>query len=160
VDARWDEANPGIDLVMAGPDQSGLRPALEALAKRRRVASFVHATGPLYGEAKWEAACGSAAFALPSHQENFDIAFAEGQGCGTPVLTSDHIDIWREIEAASAGFVVPDTVEGTDAMLRRWREIDKPARARAASSAKPLFSEQFDVARTGPALIETIRALT
>jgi glycosyltransferase involved in cell wall biosynthesis len=155
--ARVADAHPGIDLVMAGPDQSGLRPALEALAEQRGVASRVHWTGPLYGDAKWGAMYGADAFALPSHQENFGIAVAEALGCGTPVLISDQIDIWREIEAAGAGFVGPDTVEGTEAVLRRWLDMDKPDRARAAMAAKTLFSEQFDVARAGPALIETIR---
>lgn len=142
---------------MAGPDQSGLSSALEALAKRRGVGSFVYATGCLYGEAKWEATYGSAAFALPARQEDFGISVAEARGCGTPVLISDQIDIWREIEAAGSGFVGPDTVEGTEAVLRQWRVMDKPDRARAAMAAKTLFNEQFDFARTGPALIETIR---
>ena len=83
---------------------------------------------------------------------------AEALGCGTPVLISDQIDIWREIETAGAGFVGPDTVDGTEAVLRQWLAKDKPARVRSATAAKTLFSEQFDVARTGPALIEAIRA--
>ena len=156
--ARAAHDYPGIDLVMAGPDQTGLRPELEALAERRGVASRVHWTGPVYGDAKWGAMYGADAFALPSHQENFGIAVAEALGCGTPVLISDQIDIWREIETAGAGFVGPDTVDGTEAVLRQWLAKDKPARVRSATAAKTLFSEQFDVARTGPALIEAIRA--
>lgn len=154
--ARLAGDHPEIDLVMAGPDQTGWRPELEALAKRRGVASRIHWTGPLYDAAKWGALYGADAFVLPSHQENFGIAVAEALGCSTPVLISDQVDIWREIERAGAGLIGPDTVEGTEVVLRQWLATAEPDRARAARAAKTLFSDQFDVASTGPALVEWV----
>jgi len=151
--------HPGIDLVMAGPDQTCWRPKLEALAKQRGVASRIHWTGPLFGDAKWGAMYGADAFALPSHQENFGIAVAEALGCGTPVLISDQVDIWREIEAAGAGLVGPDTVQGTEAVLRQWLAMVDADRARAATAARVLFNGQFNVANTGPALLKWIKGL-
>lgn len=149
----------GIDLVMAGPDQTGWRPELEALAERWGVASRVHWTGPLYGDAKWGALYGADAFVLPSHQENFGIAVAEALGCGTPVLISDQVDIWREIEEAGAGLVAPDTVEGTEAMLLQWLAMAEADKTRAAKATTTLFNQKFNVAITGPALIKMIETL-
>jgi glycosyltransferase involved in cell wall biosynthesis len=148
---------PHIDLVMTGPDQTGWRPELEALAERLGVATRVHWTGPLYGDAKWGALYGAQAFALPSHQENFGIAVAEALGCGTPVLISNQVDIWREIEGAGAGFVEPDTVDGATALLRRWFGLPPAKRAAMSVTAAELFDAQFNVASTGPALIKTIQ---
>ncbi len=55
----------------------------------------------------------SDAFALPSHPENFGgIAVAEALGCALPVLISDKVNIWREVEADGAGIVETDTVDG------------------------------------------------
>lgn len=155
--AKMASEQPDLDLVMTGPDQTGWRPGLEALASRLGVAERIHWTGPLYGDAKWGALYGAQAFALPSHQENFGVAVAEALACGTPVLISHQVDIWREIEGAGAGLVEPDTVEGAIALLQRWLAVSPGERATMGVSAKNLFNAQFNVAQTGPALIETIQ---
>lgn len=157
--ARVADVHPGIDLVMAGPDATAWRPELAALAERRGVADRIHWTGPLYGDAKWGALYGAEAFVLPSHQENFGIAIAEALGCGTPVLISDKVDIWREIADAGAGLVGPDTVEGTEETLRKWFAMTRPERNQFAAAARTLFANCFDVARTGPSLIKSIQRI-
>ncbi|MFC5345672.1 glycosyltransferase [Brevundimonas staleyi] len=151
--------HPGTDLVMAGPDQTGWRTELEALADRLGVADRIHWTGPIYGDAKWGALYGAKAFVLTSHQENFGIAVAEALGCGTPVLISDKIDIWREIEGAGAGLVAPDTVEGACNLLTRWFALPHDKKTHMGESARTLFNDQFNVTCTGPALIKTIEGL-
>ena len=61
-----------------------------------------------------------------------------------PVLISDKVNIWREIEADGAGIVGTDTVDGTDGMLRRWLTLPPPTprrcarrRSRRSRSASP-----------------------
>jgi glycosyltransferase involved in cell wall biosynthesis len=158
--ARTVADNPGVDLVMAGPDQTNWRPELEARASRLNVANKIHWPGPFYGDAKWGALHGADAFVLPSHQENFGIAVAEALGCGTPVLISDKVNIWREIDEAGAGLVEPDTVDGIEALLRRWFALAEPRRTAMHQTAQTLFIKRFNVARAAPALIETIRSLS
>lgn len=157
--ARVAGVAPGLDLVMAGPDQTGWRPELEALTARLGLSSRVHWTGPIYGAAKWGALYGADAFVLPSHQENFGIAVAEALGCGTPVLISDKVDIWREIEAAGAGIIDSDTVEGAERSLRRWLTNEALNRHSISLKATSLFQSQFNMAQTGPRLINFMREL-
>ena len=90
-------AHPDLDLVMAGPDEEGLRPQLEAQAKRLQIAHRVHWTGMLQGDLKWGAFHAADAFVLPSHQENFGVAVVEALACGVPVLISDKVNIWPDI---------------------------------------------------------------
>lgn len=52
---------------------------------------------------KWGAFGAADVFVLPSHQENFGIAVAEALACGTPVLISNKVNIWREIQAGGGG---------------------------------------------------------
>ena len=59
----------------------------------------------LTGDLKWGALHAAEAFILPSHQENFGIAVVEALACGKPVLISDKVNIWREIEADGACLV-------------------------------------------------------
>jgi glycosyltransferase involved in cell wall biosynthesis len=157
--ARVAAEQPHIDLVMAGPDQTGWRSDLEALAGQRGVSSRIHWTGPIYGAAKWGALYGADAFVLTSHSENFGIAVAEALGCGTPVVISDKVDIWREIEAAGAGIIETDTAEGAERSLRRWFSTTEDERATMSRAAVEVFRNTFDVAQTGPGLVDKISKL-
>lgn len=152
-------SHPKIDLVMAGPDGVGWRGELETLGRDLGVSDRIHWTGPIYGDAKWGALYGADAFVLPSHQENFGIAVAESLGCGTPVLISNKVDIWREIEVAGAGVVEPDTVDGATAALRSWLDKDAEASDKMRRSARELFQERFDAAVAAPGLVKTIEGL-
>lgn len=44
-------------------------------------------------------------FVLPSYYENFGIAVAEAMVAGTPVVISDQVHIWEEVQKAEAGWV-------------------------------------------------------
>jgi glycosyltransferase involved in cell wall biosynthesis len=112
----------------------------------------------LQGDMKWGAFYASEAFVLPSHQENFGIAVAEAMGCGLPVLISDKVNIWREVEADGAGIVNTDTVEGTEKTLRQWLALDKDARKKMAEQAKLSFEKRFTVDAMANSLIQTINA--
>lgn len=69
------------------------------------------------GDLKWGMLHLAEAFVLPSHQENFGIAVAEALACGTPVLISNKVNIWREIESDRAGLVDEDDAPGTLRLL-------------------------------------------
>jgi glycosyltransferase involved in cell wall biosynthesis len=146
-----------LHLLMAGPDQTGLVAKLQAQAQRLGIADRITWPGMLQGDMKWGAFYASEAFVLPSHQENFGIAVAEAMGCGLPVLISDKVNIWREVETDGAGIVNTDTVEGTEKTLRQWLALDKDARKNMAEQAKISFEQRFTVDAMANSLIETIK---
>lgn len=152
--------DPALHLVMAGPDQTGWRAELQKLAQELDIASRVSWPGMLEGDLKWGAFYASEAYVLPSHQENFGIAVAEALGCGLPVLISDKVNIWREIESADAGLVAPDSLEGTTLMLQRWLAMAPADQVQAGRNARRLFETQFTVdsmARSLMAVVESAR---
>jgi glycosyltransferase involved in cell wall biosynthesis len=57
-------------------------------------------------------------FVLPSHYENFGIAVAEAMVAGVPVVISDQVYIWQQIQQAEAGWVCDVSVAGLVAQLR------------------------------------------
>ena len=150
---------PELKLVMAGPDATNWRPALEAQAAAAGLADRILWPGPLYGGAKWGAMRAAEAFILPSHQENFGIAVAEALACGTPVLITDQVNIWREIDEAGAGLITSDDVAGVSRVLRRWFALDAGQRAAMGAAATRLFADRFSVAETAPQLLRTMAAL-
>ncbi|WJH39672.1 glycosyltransferase [Aliirhizobium terrae] len=138
-------AHPDIDLVIAGPDQTGLGATLQAQADDAGIGDRIHWPGMLTGEAKWGAFRSAEAFILPSHQENFGIVVAEAMACGTPVLTTDKVNIWREIEASGGGFIETDTPDGILRLLQRWLALESGAKSAMGAKARAGFDRHFRV---------------
>lgn len=145
-----------LHLMMAGPDQTGWQTELQAQAERLGIAERITWPGMLRGKDKWGAFYAADVFCLPSHQENFGIVVAEALACGTPVLISNKVNIWREIEKDGVGFVNPDSVEGTELGLRRWLSISDDERARMREQAKRSFATRFHIRKATERIAEII----
>jgi glycosyltransferase involved in cell wall biosynthesis len=150
-------ADHSLTLVMAGPDQVGWTDALRTLARRLGVADRIIWPGMLSGDLKWGAFQAAEAFVLPSHQENFGIAVAEALACSKPVLISDKINIWREIDADAAGLIEDDTVEGTRRLLRRWLALQPAERAAMTHNARACFERRFSVDQAARSITDIVR---
>lgn len=149
---RLAPAHPELDLVIAGPDEGGLRPQLEAQAKRLGIESRIVWTGMLEGDLKWGAFHAADAFVLPSHQENFGIAVAEALACGVPVLISNKVNIWPDIVADEAGLVNPDTADGTYRGMEKLLAMAPEERKRMVSRGLACFRARYEMKRTAAAL--------
>ena len=154
--ATYVASDPGAQLVLAGPDAVEWKTELEALARKVGITNYLAWTGMLNGDLKWGALYAADVFILPSHQENFGIAVAEALACGTPVLISDKVNIWREIDGAGAGFVEPDTQLGTDSLLQRWREASPETRQQMRENARVCFARHFDIRAAAKALVDVL----
>lgn len=63
--------------------------------------------------------------------------------CGTPVLTTDKVNIWREVEGSGAGFVAADTLDGVTDLLRMWLEAPPGQRSDMRAGARAAFERHF-----------------
>lgn len=151
-------SHPEIDLVIAGPDQVGLRAKLERYAAEQGIAHRVHWPGMLTGAAKLGAYRAAEAFILPSHQENFGIVVAEAASCCTPVLITNKVNIWREIERSGGGFVENDDLAGVKQLLKRFLALDSTQRAVMKQAARRCFEEHFDMQSAGRSFLAAIKA--
>jgi len=157
---KLNQMPPNFDLVVAGPDQVGLTAVLKQMANLRGIAGRTHWPGMLKGELKWGALRSAEALILPSHQENFGIVVAEAMACSTPVLISDKVNVWREVASAGAGLVEPDTLAGTQNLIRRYSELSEDDRLKMRKAARQGYLEHFTVEATASdflQLIETIK---
>jgi glycosyltransferase involved in cell wall biosynthesis len=146
-----------LALVIAGPGDPHTTGRLQALGNQLGVSDSIVWTGPLYGESKWLAMRAAEVFAMPSHQENFGISVVEALACGTPVLISNKVNIWREVDRDSAGFVDNDDVEGTARLLRRWYDLTPEKKAGMSANAAHCFSSRFDITRNCRQLFALLR---
>lgn len=155
--ARVCERDPRLHLVMAGPDQTGWVAKLQAQATRLGIAERISWVGMLQGDLKWGVFHAAEVFCLPSHQENFGIVVAEALACGKPVLISNKVNIWREIEVDQAGFVDDDTLDGTVRNLERWLALGQDEYQAMSERARVCFSQRFHIQRAAERLVEIIK---
>lgn len=150
-------AHPDLHLVMAGPDQTGWVRQLKALASSLGIADRISWPGMLQGDNKWGAYYAAEVFCLPSHQENFGIVVAEALACGKPVLISQKVNIWREIEVDHAGIIDDDTVEGTVRNLKRWLNLPLQAKQQMRLNARQCFDQRFQIDKVALNLLRILQ---
>lgn len=145
-------------LVIAGP---GLetpygRKIQKFVFSDRMLRNSVVFPGMLSGEAKWGAFYGCEAFILPSHQENFGIAVVEALGCGKPVLISNQINIWKEINQSGACYVAENTLEGTSILLKLWNRASPEQKSIMSRNALQSFQKNFSTSQASKMLYSAI----
>jgi glycosyltransferase involved in cell wall biosynthesis len=152
--------DPGLHLVMVGPDHDGWSRELNGIAEAAGVADRVHWPGILLGDAKWGAFAACEAFVLPSHQENFGIAVVEALASGKPVLISDQVNIAPEVAKDGCGLVETDTLEATVRLLERWLSTSPEERTAMGHAAMNTFATRYDMRRNTEAILRVFEKET
>lgn len=143
--AKQEKQNLPLHLVMAGPDSSNWQAKLEKMVAQLAITHQVTWTGLLDDQLKWGALSSSEALILPSHHENFGMVVAEAMACSKPVLISNQVGIWREIEQDGAGIVAADTLEGTTLLLKKWLAMNSQERINMGKNAHKSFLNRFEI---------------
>ncbi|WP_229755320.1 glycosyltransferase [Hymenobacter cavernae] len=152
------QKNDPAQLVVAGPGlETAYGQQMQQLASgNKNPQAVISFPGMLTGLAKWGAFYHCEAFVLPSHQENFGIAVVEALACRKPVLISNQVNIWREIEEAGGGIVADDTADGAQAMLAQWMQLSPEEKLAMGEHARACFVRNF---ATGPAANRLLEAI-
>ncbi len=156
IDAFAQTADDSVSLLMAGPDQMGWQAELQQRVDRLKLGSCVVFPGMLQGEMKQAAFEVADAFVLPSHQENFGMAVVEALAAGLPVLISNRINIWREVDQDRAGYVEADDFSGTVRLLNRWIAAPQTVRAAMRANARRCFEQRFEIGKATDSLLQIL----
>ena len=159
IEAFAQAADDSISLVLAGPDQVGWQAELEQRVDRLNLGSRIVFPGMLQGQTKQAALAIADAFVLPSHQENFGVAVVEALAVGLPVLISNRINIWREVDQDSAGYVESDDFSGTVRLLNRWIAAPQNVRDAMRANARRCFEQRFQIDRATDSLLQVLTEL-
>jgi len=147
-------------LVIAGPDQVGLRKELTYQAAELGLASRITWTGMISGTTKWGALRAAEIFVLPSHQENFGIVVAEALAVGVPTLISNKVNIWREVASDGAGLVCADSFQGTCELLRSYVAMPEEKIAAMRQAAVDCFEQRFEIKKAAGNLHAVLSRVT
>ncbi|QSR86408.1 glycosyltransferase [Candidatus Methylacidiphilum infernorum] len=102
---------PDLWLVLAGPDNEDYGEKVRGWLKEYKIEDKALFTGMLLGEKKRAILSLADLFVLPSYTESFGIAVIEAMAMERAVVISDKVNIWREVQEAGAGLVVPCRVD-------------------------------------------------
>jgi glycosyltransferase involved in cell wall biosynthesis len=109
--ARVQDRAPDWSIRIVGPSELGHDNELKALAASTG-AKRVEISGPVYGEAKWQAYRGADLFILPTLNENFAISVAEALASEVPVISTKGAP-WSGLAIERCGWWID---HGSDAM--------------------------------------------
>jgi glycosyltransferase involved in cell wall biosynthesis len=99
-------------------------------------------TGFVAGEFKQALLQEADLFVLPSYYENFGIAVTEAMAVGTPVVISDRVYIWEDVQKAGAGWVSSTNVESlTETLKLALNDVED--RKLKGINARKLVIEQY-----------------
>ena len=131
-----------VHLVIAGPDNEGWGARVRTWLGEEGVLGRTTFTGMLLGPDKLAVLRDASMFVLPSYSENFGLAVIETMAAGLPAIISDKVNIWREVESAGAGKVIPcEAGKLTEAILDL---LDKPEMARQmGQQGQALVRDEF-----------------
>ena len=95
----------GVRLIVAGNDEEGYQPSLEAIAERHGVSDRVIFTGPVHGADKTALIASARALVLPSYSENFGNVVLEAMAAGRPVIVSPEVGLSDLVGESGSGLV-------------------------------------------------------
>jgi len=94
-------------LVLAGANERGYEAQVRHQAEELGLAGRLTLTGLITGQDKLAALQDADVFVLPSRSEGLSIAMLEAMYMGLPVVVTDRVGLWREVEKNRCGLVVP-----------------------------------------------------
>jgi len=146
-------AHPEAVIRLAGHDQIGLRPTLEAGLRRtdgRLCGAFL---GPVDGREKWAFLAGADVLLVPSVRESFGMSVAEALVLGTPVIATEGVgagDLLRRIDPC---LLVPREQGALDAALAAVL-ADSRRRARIGRAARDLAAVELSWMRIAERMVK------
>lgn len=123
-------------LVIAGPDDEDLQPALESVIRNADLTGRVIFTGPIYQRDRADALSAATVWALSSYTENFGVAVMEALAAGLPTVVSKDVNLAGAIGQHQAGVVAETNPQAfgvalSNILADRDSHPDLASRARA-----------------------------
>lgn len=139
-------------LLIAGPDDYGHRPAVEAALEKSFAATgrswraFVTFIGPVYGREKIELLQRCELFILPTDWENFGIVVGEALASARPVITS-RTTPWQGLVDHSCGWWIEPTSEALTQTLHQALAMPRLTLKAMGQRGRAWVKAEFDWAR-------------
>jgi len=150
--------NENLLLVLAGPDNNNYKNTLIKLAVELGISNYIKFLGELDRSELNNLYKRSTLFVLPSYSENFGMSVIEAMACETPVVISDKVGIYKEVEEAKAGIIVKTEIDSLHNGMKKLIE-DAKLRKTIAKNGRKLVEEKYDIEKVADQMIEAYRVI-
>lgn len=133
-------------LIVAGVGEESYVQSLKGMVTDLGLDSDIRFVGMVDGELKSSLYAMADVFVLPTAQENFGLVFTESMACGTPVLTTDGIDICQELEESGGAVMGVRTPESFASSLMHMLQ-DRPKLVSMGLKGRAWVFREFSTAR-------------
>ena len=107
---------------MAGPDND-YKVKLKKMANKLHLNNNIFWSNMILGNLKWGAITASKGMVLSSHGENFGVSLVESLSCSRPILTTNKVNIYKEILKSKAGYVSKNNISGFYLILKKFYSL-------------------------------------
>lgn len=151
----WD-----FHFVLAGtnPQDPAYEKKIQTQVQASPLGRHTTITGFVQGDFKMALLQDAAMFVMPSYYENFGIAVAEAMAAGTPVVISNQVYIWEEVQEAEAGWVTSCNVDSLTQVLRLALQ-DADERRRRGLKAQEYARKYYSWSAIARQTIETYQQI-
>lgn len=136
------DKNIEIYVLMVGP-YNDYQTKLLQLSKKLNLTKNIFWSDFLSGKLKWGALSSAEAMVLPSHAENFGVSLAESLSVGVPVITTNKVNIYKEIQNSKAGYISKDNVESFTKSLIKF--IKQKNKKKIKKNSLDCFNKNFNL---------------
>lgn len=145
--------NKELILVLAGPDEHGYKKVLEKLAAGLNISAYLKFTGQVGMTELLQLFKNAKILVLPSFSENFGMSAVEAMACGTPILISNKVGLFLEIQNENAGIIVTTTPEDIRQGVEKILNDQGYARQISENGMK-LVKEKYNIEKVADQMIE------
>ena len=133
-------------VLMAGPlNGTTYEKKIFSLIKKYELENKIIISDILTGEIKWGAINQSKATILPSHGENFGVSLIESLSLSKPVITTNKVNIYKEILKYKAGLVSNNTTNSFKKIFSEFDKYNSKKLNKMSINAKKCFDDKFNL---------------
>ncbi len=143
-----------VHLIIAGSDDGdGYENKVRSWIEKYNLKNAVTFTGFLTGKDKLMALKSCDIFVSPSYSENFGVAIIEAMACGVPVVISNKVGLYKEVERNNAGIVVDTEVESVYKGIQLLLESES-LRNELSANGLIFVRENYDIDKVADKMIK------
>ena len=134
-----------VKVIMAGPSNE-YKKKLINLANKLNLNDTIYWTNDhLTNYLKWGAILNSEAMLLASHGENFGVSLVESLSMSRPVITTNKVNIFKDIENSDAGFISKNNINSFAENIKKFLLLNKNEKKKMRINANKCFNKYYNL---------------
>ena len=129
---------------MVGPSNEYKKNLIE-LSNSLSLEDVIFWTDQLSNNLKWGAILNSQAMLLSSHGENFGVSLVESLSMGRPVITTNKVNIHRNIENENAGLIAKNNINSFANEIQKFLLMNNKFKKKMRINSLRCFNKYFNL---------------